>query len=73
MVAGAGVPQLSALMDVSPVCKEFNVPLISDGGNKCSGNMAKALAAGADCIMVGRLVAGCEESPSGKVFRDGKL
>lgn len=41
-------------MDVAPVCKQFNIPLISDGGNKCSGNMAKALAIGADCVMLGR-------------------
>lgn len=47
--------------------------MISDGGNKCSGNMAKALAAGADCVMVGRLVAGTDESPSSIVYRDGKL
>jgi len=47
--------------------------LISDGGNRNSGNMCKALAAGADCIMLGRLVAGCDESPSKSIYRDGKL
>jgi IMP dehydrogenase len=73
IVAGSGVPQLSALIDVAPVCKEYNIPLISDGGNRNSGNMCKALAAGADCIMLGRLVAGCEESPSKVIYRDGKL
>lgn len=73
IVAGSGVPQLSALIDVAPVCKEYDIPLISDGGNKNSGNMCKALAAGASCIMLGRLVAGCEESPSKVVYRDGKL
>jgi IMP dehydrogenase len=73
IVAGAGVPQLSALLDVAPICKEYGVPLISDGGNRNSGNMCKALAAGADCIMLGRLVAGCEESPSKVIYRDGKL
>ncbi len=73
IVAGSGVPQLSALLDVAPVCKEYNIPLISDGGNRNSGNMCKALAAGADCIMLGRLVAGCEESPSKVIYRDGKL
>lgn len=73
IVAGSGVPQLSALLDVAPVCKQYNIPLISDGGNRNSGNMCKALAAGADCIMLGRLVAGCEESPSKVIYRDGKL
>lgn len=64
MVAGSGVPQFSALLDVAPICKKYGIPLISDGGNKNSGNMCKALAIGADCLMLGRLVAGCEESPS---------
>ena len=73
IVSGAGVPQLSALLDTAPVCKKYNIPLISDGGNRNSGNMCKALAAGADCIMLGRLVAGCEESPSKVIYRDGKL
>lgn len=73
IVSGSGVPQLTALLDVAPVCKEYDIPLISDGGNKNSGNMCKALAAGADCIMLGRLVAGCEESPSKVVYREGKL
>lgn len=73
IVAGSGVPQFSALMDVAPVCKEHNVPLISDGGNKNSGNMCKALGVGADCIMLGRLVAGTDEAPSKVIYRDGKL
>ena len=73
MVSGAGIPQLSALFDVAPICKKYGVPLISDGGNRNSGNMCKALAAGADCIMLGRLVAGCDESPSKAIYRDGKL
>jgi len=73
VVAGAGIPQLSALMSVAPICKKFNIPLISDGGNGNSGNMCKALAMGASCIMLGRLVAGSEESPSKAFYRDGKL
>ncbi len=73
IVSGAGVPQLSALLDCAPVCKKYGIPLISDGGNRNSGNMCKALAAGAECIMLGRLVAGCEESPSKVIYRDGKL
>ena len=60
-------------MDVAPICKKYEIPLISDGGNKNSGNMCKALAVGADCIMLGRLLAGCEESPSKILYRDGKL
>jgi len=47
-------------MDVAPICKKYNIPLISDGGNKNSGNMCKALGVGANCIMLGRLLAGCE-------------
>ena len=51
-------------MDTAPICKKYDIPLISDGGNKNSGNMCKALAIGADCVMLGRLVGGCEESPA---------
>lgn len=73
VVSGCGVPQLSAILDASPICKEYEIPLISDGGNRNSGNMCKALAAGASCLMLGRLVAGCEESPSKVIYREGKL
>lgn len=73
IVSGCGVPQFSALQDVAPICKQYDIPLISDGGNKNSGNMCKALAVGADCVMLGRLVGGCEESPSKVIYRDGKL
>jgi IMP dehydrogenase len=72
LVAGAGVPQLSAVFDCAPICKQYQIPLISDGGNRNSGNMCKALAAGADCIMLGRLVAGCDESPGKLLLKDGK-
>lgn len=72
LVAGSGVPQLSALFDCAPVCKEYDIPLISDGGNGNSGNMCKAMGAGADCVMVGRLVAGCDESPGQVLLKDGK-
>ena len=57
----------------APVCREYGVPLCSDGGNKNSGNMCKALAMGADSIMVGRLVAGCDESPGVAFNKDGKF
>jgi len=72
LVAGSGVPQLSAIFDAASVCNEAGVPLISDGGNGNSGNMCKALAAGADCVMVGRLIAGCDESPGQVLLKDGK-
>ena len=72
LVAGSGVPQLSAIFDAAPICAEYGVPLISDGGNGNSGNMCKAMAAGADCVMVGRLIAGCDESPGQVLLKDGK-
>src|SRR5512146_777041 len=67
MVAGVGVPQLTALMDTVEVCRKRDVPVISDGGIKFSGDLAKAIAAGADCAMLGSLFAGTDESP-GEVF-----
>lgn len=73
VVAGSGIPQLSALMDTAPVCSYYDIPLCSDGGNKNSGNMCKALAVGADSIMVGRLIAGCEQSPGISFNKDGKF
>ncbi len=67
MVAGVGVPQLSAVMEVAEVTRPAGVKLIADGGIKFSGDIAKAIAAGADCVMIGSLFAGTEESP-GDVF-----
>ena len=67
MVAGVGVPQLSAIMEVSEITKKKNIPLIADGGIKYSGDIAKAIAAGADTIMIGSLLAGTDESP-GEVY-----
>ncbi|MBX9635183.1 MAG: IMP dehydrogenase, partial [Magnetospirillum sp.] len=67
MVAGVGVPQLSAIMEVAEVTRQAGICLIADGGVKYSGDLAKAIAAGADCVMVGSLLAGTEESP-GEVF-----
>ena len=63
VVAGIGVPQLTAINDVYEVAKEYGVPVIADGGIKYSGDLPKAIAAGADVIMIGSLFAGCEESP----------
>lgn len=71
VVAGVGVPQLSAINDVYSVAKQYKVGIIADGGIKLSGDIPKALAAGADCVMMGSLLAGCSESP-GEVFeKDG--
>ena len=67
MVAGVGVPQFSAVLEVAEACRKHDVPLIADGGIKYSGDLAKAIAAGADCAMVGSLLAGTDESP-GDVF-----
>jgi IMP dehydrogenase len=67
VVAGVGVPQLTAIMDAVEVAIKTNTPVIADGGIKYSGDLAKALAAGADCAMVGSLLAGTDEAP-GEVF-----
>jgi IMP dehydrogenase len=67
IVAGVGVPQLTAVMDAAEAARKQGVPVIADGGIKYSGDLAKAIAAGADCAMVGQLLAGTDESP-GEVF-----
>ncbi|HZR73062.1 IMP dehydrogenase [Bradyrhizobium sp.] len=67
IVAGVGVPQLTAVMDVVKVARATGTPVIADGGIKYSGDLAKALAAGADCAMIGSLLAGTDETP-GEVF-----
>ena len=67
IVAGVGVPQLTAIMDAVEEAKKSGTPVIADGGIKYSGDLAKALAAGADCAMVGSLLAGTDETP-GEVF-----
>ena len=67
IVAGVGVPQLTAIMEAAEVCRELDVPAIADGGIKFSGDLAKAIAAGASCAMIGSLLAGTDEAP-GEVF-----
>ena len=72
MVAGVGVPQLSAIYDVYSALKDTNVPLIADGGLRYSGDIVKALAAGGSCVMMGSLVAGTEESPGDTIIYNGR-
>jgi IMP dehydrogenase len=67
IVAGVGVPQLTAVLEAAEAGRAANVPVIADGGIKYSGDLAKAIAAGADCVMIGSLLAGTDESP-GEVF-----
>jgi len=67
IVAGVGVPQLTAIMDTVEVARKAATPVIADGGIKYSGDLAKAMAAGADCVMIGSLLAGTDETP-GEVF-----
>ena len=73
MVAGIGVPQISAIMEVKKALNKKNVKIISDGGIKFSGDIAKALAAGADAIMMGSIFAGTDESPGKKFKSKGKI
>ncbi|MCO4792870.1 MAG: IMP dehydrogenase [Bacteriovoracaceae bacterium] len=72
VVAGIGVPQLSAILECSEVCRKADVPYIADGGIKYSGDIVKALAAGASCVMLGSLFAGCDETPGETVLYQGR-
>jgi IMP dehydrogenase len=72
VVAGVGVPQITAIYEASLACRPAGVPLIGDGGLQYSGDIGKAIAAGADTVMLGSLLAGCEESPGELVFINGK-
>lgn len=72
VVTGVGVPQITAIMDVAVVCREKDIPLIADGGIKYSGDIAKAIAAGADSVMIGSLFAGTEESPGERILYEGR-
>jgi IMP dehydrogenase len=72
VVAGVGVPQITAIHEVAKACKPAGVPVIGDGGLQYSGDIAKAIVAGADTVMLGSLLAGCDESPGELVFVNGK-
>jgi IMP dehydrogenase len=72
IVSGAGIPQLTAIADCSRAAREANVPLIADGGIKYSGDITKAIAAGADCVMIGSLLAGTDESPGETILYQGR-
>jgi len=72
IVSGCGVPQVYAIMEAAKACKKANVPLIADGGIKFSGDITKAIAAGADSVMIGSLFAGTEESPGETVLYQGR-
>src|SRR5919112_3864059 len=72
LVTGVGVPQISAVHEASLACRPAGIPVIADGGIKHSGEIAKALVAGADSVMIGALLAGCEEAPGDLVFVNGK-
>ena len=72
VVTGAGVPQITAIMECSRACREAGVPLVADGGIKYSGDITKALAAGADTVMIGSLFAGVDESPGEQILYQGR-
>lgn len=72
VVAGIGVPQITAVYDVACVATKYNIPVIADGGIKYSGDITKAIAAGADVVMIGSLFAGCEESPGESEIYQGR-
>ena len=72
IIAGVGVPQLTAVQDVYSIAKKHNIPVISDGGMRYSGDIAKSLAAGADCVMLGSLFAGTDESPGEVILWEGR-
>jgi IMP dehydrogenase len=72
VVAGVGVPQITAIMEAVRACTPAGVPVIGDGGIQYSGDIAKAIVAGADTVMLGALLAGCEESPGDLIFMNGK-
>jgi IMP dehydrogenase len=72
VVTGAGAPQLTAIIEASQALKNTGIPVIADGGIRYTGDMVKALAAGASCIMAGSIFAGTEESPGETIIYEGR-
>jgi IMP dehydrogenase len=72
VIAGVGVPQMTAIIDCSKACLKHNIPVITDGGIKYSGDIVKALGAGSNSVMIGGLFAGTEESPGETIFFQGR-
>lgn len=72
VIAGVGIPQITAVMNVYQATKKKNIPIISDGGIKQTGELAKAIASGADSVMIGGMFAGCDETPGEKVLFEGR-
>lgn len=72
IVAGVGVPQITAIGDCAAICQQYGVPLIADGGIKYSGDVVKAFVAGADCVMIGSLLAGTDEAPGDVIIYQGR-
>ncbi len=72
IIAGVGVPQLTAIMNAVEICNKYSIPVIADGGIKYSGDLAKAIAAGASAVMIGSLFAGTEESPGETILYQGR-
>jgi IMP dehydrogenase len=72
VIAGIGVPQLQAVLDCKDVCHANGVPFIADGGIKYSGDIVKAIAAGASCVMIGSLFAGTDEAPGERIIYQGR-
>ncbi|MFQ5630445.1 MAG: IMP dehydrogenase, partial [bacterium] len=72
VVAGVGVPQITAVMECAEICSKHGTPLIADGGIKQTGDIAKAISAGADSVMLGNMLAGTEESPGDMAYMDGR-
>ena len=72
VVTGSGIPQLTAVMDCAKIGKEYDIPIISDGGTRTSGDVTKALAAGSSSVMIGSLFGGTDESPGTTIMKNGK-
>ncbi|MBT3517906.1 MAG: IMP dehydrogenase [Candidatus Marinimicrobia bacterium] len=72
VIAGVGVPQITAIMDAVDIARKYDIPVIADGGLRYSGDVAKALAAGADSVMLGSLLAGMDESPGESILYEGR-